>query len=510
MELDYAIQIVGSLSESGYDALILVSEGATETGIPAEVAAVLKTNEEINGELHDAGAVLSIPLPAKRLIYAPTGKLNSDIVDVRVFGEAARKGVLRALKAGAKSPVILLVNNKRFEKTRLVTLLGALGALYMNLQWREDRPEKSPKVKALGVWSDDPKGLPALVQLAGTLETGLALARDIGGPDPERMAPPKVEEAVRGAFPASSGIKLEVVSDEDKLLKEYPLFAAVNRGASVIPRHRGRIIYLTYEGTAPKQTLFIVGKGVTYDTGGADIKAGGIMAGMCRDKCGSAAVAGFMKIVSILKPPHLKVVGAMSMVRNSVGENCYVADEIIMSRAGKRVRVGNTDAEGRMILADVLCKTKELAVSAVNPQLFTIATLTGHALRTVGEGYTIAMDNGPAKKNNVSPKLAVAGETIGDMVDVSIVRREDYDTHRGKVEGEDVLQASNLPSAQSKRGHQGPAAFLVMASGLDKHGLDGEVPLPYTHLDIAGSSGLVPEDATGAPALALSLAYLNI
>lgn len=60
-------------------------------------------------------------------------------------------------------------------------------------------------------------------------------------------------------------------------------------------------------------------------------------------------------MVSELKPKNIKVVGAMSMVRNSIGENSYVADEIIKARSGKRVRIGNTDAEGRMIMADVLC-----------------------------------------------------------------------------------------------------------------------------------------------------------
>lgn len=68
--------------------------------------------------------------------------------------------------------------------------------------------------------------------------------------------------------------------------------------------------------------------------------------GMSRDKCGAADVAGFLRVVSILKPKNLKVVGAMAMVRNSVGSNAYVADEIITSRAGVRIRVGNTDAEG--------------------------------------------------------------------------------------------------------------------------------------------------------------------
>ena len=66
------------------------------------------------------------------------------------------------------------------------------------------------------------------------------------------------------------------------------------------------------------------------------------MAGMSRDKCGSADVAGILKVVSMLKPKNVKVVGAMAMARNSVGSNAYVADEIMTSRAGVRIRVGNT------------------------------------------------------------------------------------------------------------------------------------------------------------------------
>ena len=73
------------------------------------------------------------------------------------------------------------------------------------------------------------------------------------------------------------------------------------------------------------------------------------MAGMSRDKCGAGAAAGVMATVSQLAPAGVKVVAAMAMVRNSVGSNCYVADEIITSRAGVRLGVGNTDAEGRMV-----------------------------------------------------------------------------------------------------------------------------------------------------------------
>ena len=103
------------------------------------------------------------------------------------------------------------------------------------------------------------------------------------------MAPPKVEEYVRENFEKSQ-VTLESVSEDRKLNNEYPLFSAVNRCAKGVERHKGRVLLLTYKGKGPiEKTLFLVGKGVTYDTGGADIKAGGVMAGMHRDKCAHGA-----------------------------------------------------------------------------------------------------------------------------------------------------------------------------------------------------------------------------
>lgn len=90
---------------------------------------------------------------------------------------------------------------------------------------------------------------------------------------------------------------VEVIQGQSTFEKEYPCLAAVNRAASVIPRHDGRVIWLTYTPQGPvEKTLMLVGKGITYDTGGADIKAGGIMAGMSRDKCGAADVCGIVKV----------------------------------------------------------------------------------------------------------------------------------------------------------------------------------------------------------------------
>lgn len=79
----------------------------------------------------------------------------------------------------------------------------------------------------------------------------------------------------------------------------------------------------------------------------------------------------------------------MSVVRNGISHESFSCDEILTARSGRRVRIVNTDAEGRMVMLDPLCEMKEQAVNEVNPHIFTIATLTGHAVLTVGEGYSV-------------------------------------------------------------------------------------------------------------------------
>lgn len=175
-------------------------------------------------------------------------------------------------------------------------------------------------------------------------------------------------------------------------------------------------------------------------------------------------MAGILKAVSILKPKNVKVVGALAMVRNSCGSNGYVSDEIITTRSGVRLRVGNTDAEGRMAMADVLCHMKEKALNEVNPHLMTIATLTGHAARTYGD-YTAIMDNGPAKKAGCSRRIQDISEEFGNPFEVSTIRREDFDHNKDKCgDYVELLQCNVSPGSPSARGHQWAGAFLVTVS----------------------------------------------
>ncbi|RZB40961.1 aminopeptidase W07G4.4, partial [Asbolus verrucosus] len=352
------VVIENSLQSADYDGLLLVSS-PNQLLKSTKLSTIINDAFSYDPALETETAVLPVPdLPAKRLVHAPTGPIDPDYDDVRVFKNAAVKGMKRALKAGVTKPLLVLEENPAFENTELVTLLGALQALYVPIQVREFDSSKKCPVQHLGVFTHNIDKTKEVVNLATTLESGRRVACDIGDADPERMSPPRIEQYINDIF-SKSPVKIQVVKDLQQITKEYPLFEAVNRAAAGIERHQGRIVFLEYNPPDPskiKETLFLVGKGVTYDTGGADVKINGNMVGMSRDKCGAAAVIGFLQIVKLLQPKQVRVVAGVGLVRNSIGPDSYVADEVITARSGARVRVVNSDAEGRMVMADVLCK----------------------------------------------------------------------------------------------------------------------------------------------------------
>ena len=343
----------GAGDDSNFDS-ILILDGRQ---VPQILSESLKSQKSFDNAFDEVVSCFKCPTFNCRVIYSPVGEIG-DFDDVRCYAEAAKKAICRSIKAGSKRPLLILPSNSLFEYADIVSLLAALEQLYVPIQYREDVPEKSKRMMGLGVYMEEASTkMNKMLQIVQAFETGRYISRDIGGGDPERMAPPRVANYVEKAFYNSSVITYKCIDDAKVFEKEYPLFQAVNRAAGSVKRHQGRIIFLEYKPpSAAKKTVILVGKGVTYDTGGADIKAGGVMAGMSRDKCGAAAVAGFMKTVEQLKPNDVHVIGVLCMVRNSVGEECYVADEMITSRAGVRIRVGNTDAEGRMCMADAVCQ----------------------------------------------------------------------------------------------------------------------------------------------------------
>ena len=169
-----------------------------------------------------------------------------------------------------------------------------------------------------------------------------------------------------------------------------------------------------------------------------------------------------------------------------------------------------------MVMTDLLCQFKEEALASDSKApnfLFTVATLTGHALRAYN-GYGIALDNGFARRNQISKRIYDAGHILADPFEISTFRREDVDVVQPGRSSEDVVQANDQPSTMTNRGHQYPAGFMLIASGLDKHGLKDQKPIGFTHLDVAGSAEemsavnwSIPR-VTGSPVAALTGAFL--
>lgn len=472
----------------GFDALVIVAHDLTavEHELCVQAFAIARKVDA------KAASVLSlVPVPAApggRVILSPTGAVTRDHDDVRRYADAARKGLLRARDAGALEPLLVIAappKDDRLVHAARVAALGAVGGLWEPLEAREARGDSVEPIKSIGVTVLGGSFGAADAAWVEATEAGLRLARDLCGTEPERMAPPRFAKYCVDAF-QGSGVKVSVVSDLKVLARDYPLLSAVARASLEVERHRPCVVRLEYKPKGkPQHTLLFAGKGLTYDTGGADLKVGGAMAGMSRDKGGAAAVAGFMLAAAKLKIP-VQAIAELGVVRNSIGAESFVTDEIVTSHAGVRVRIGNTDAEGRLVLADLLSHLRVRALKEHNPRIFSVATLTGHAGRAVGP-YNIALDNGPARAAGVAVQLGEQGDQWGDPFEISRLRREDYDFVQPRTKADDLLSCNNLPSSGTARGHQFPAAFLVIASGLDKHGTDSNQPLCFTHIDIGGS-----------------------
>ncbi len=501
-----------ALTETYFDALIVISADLAK--LPnSELQQVINQAAAIDLRVGKEAVLLHTNLvPGQRLIVVPVGPLHRDFDDVRSFADAAKVAIALAKNAGSCRPLVWVQNSAQpaLAKAAEVVYLAMAQALWQPLEGREFLGEGAVEpVTEIGLIGVDS----TLATQLQAIETGRRLARDLCGTEPERMTPHRFADYCVDAF-ANTVVSVQVQTDVDTLLQQYPLLMAVARSSLHVKRHKPAVIRLEYlpEGEVT-QTLLFAGKGLVYDTGGADVKTNGGMAGMSRDKGGAAAVAGFMKTVALLKPAGLKIIAEIGAVRNSIGSDAFVPDEIIKSHAGVRVRIGNTDAEGRLVLADLMSHLNIDAATAVNPTLFSVATLTGHAARAVGP-YTALVENGAALQLGLSATLAQQGDIWGDPSEISRSRREDFSFIRPRTCADDVLSCNNAASSVTARGHQFPMAFLVIAAGLDQASAISETPLPYVHIDIAGS-GVEGGDwqhgkPSASPVTALAATYLAI
>jgi leucyl aminopeptidase len=203
---------------------------------------------------------------------------------------------------------------------------------------------------------------------------GTALIRDLVNTPAEDMGPHdliKVARATADHFSAS----YTTIIGKDLLSQNYPMIYAVGKGA----KQRPRLFDMEWHGPNAKKSLVLVGKGVCFDSGGLNIKTGDYMRDMKKDMAGAAHVLALAKMIMMAQLPiNLRLL--IPAVENAVSRDSYRPGDILKSRKGLTVEIGNTDAEGRLILADALTEG-----SSTNPDLIIdFATLTGAARMAVG------------------------------------------------------------------------------------------------------------------------------
>lgn len=199
-----------------------------------------------------------------------------------------------------------------------------------------------------------------------------ALTRDLINTPASDMGPPDLENAAR-ALADEFGARISVVAGGDLLEQNFPMIHTVGRAADRAPR----LIDMAWGTDGPKITL--VGKGVCFDTGGLNLKPGGSMGLMKKDMGGAAAVLGLARMI-MATGQQIQLRVLIPAVENSVSSNAFRPQDILTSRKGLTVEINNTDAEGRLVLADALALADE-----GNPDMIiSMATLTGAARVAVG------------------------------------------------------------------------------------------------------------------------------
>ena len=199
--------------------------------------------------------------------------------------------------------------------------------------------------------------------------------------------------------------KLECVIHGEKYLEKNGMNSMNSVGRASI--HESKLIHLTYKPKNAKKKIVLVGKGLTYDSGGLSLKPADYMVTMKSDKSGGCAVLGIMSVISKLGL-DIEVHGIVGAVENMIGGDAYKPDDVLKAKNGKTIEVRNTDAEGRLVLADCLCYAQD-EIKDID-YIFDYATLTGACVVGVGEYTTGIMGNNTQLKREVVANALDSGE----------------------------------------------------------------------------------------------------
>ncbi|HEU4346640.1 MAG TPA: leucyl aminopeptidase [Actinoplanes sp.] len=401
--------------------------------------------------------------------------------------ETLRRGTGAAVRSLAGSGTVALAlplpDDADAPGVLRAILEGALLGSYRFAGYKtKPQPGRRDPVSAIQVHVPDAgeAAAQAEVRRAEVVARVVRLARDWVNAAPNELRPPQFADAVAAAA-QGTGLAVEVLDFDQLKAGGYGGIVAVGQGSEAPPR----LVKLSYApaGVTDPKRVALVGKGITFDTGGISIKPAAGMWEMKSDMAGAAAVGAAMLAVAALKP-DVAVTGYLAMAENMPSGTAYRPGDVITMFSGKRVEVLNTDAEGRMVLADAIAR----ACADGTDYLFETSTLTGGQVISLGKRIAGVMGT-----PETCERVRTAGESVGEPAWPMPLPD---DVRKGM--DSDVADISQVNATMDRAGHmlQG-GVFLreFVADGVD-----------WAHIDIAGPSyhtgeptGYWTKGGTGVP-----------
>lgn len=304
------------------------------------------------------------------------------------------------------------------------------------------------------------EGNAAVVALAQTVYNGVKLARDLGNEPPATCTPTRLAEVAR-EISDRGGMQLTVFDREQ--MREHGMGGML--GVSQAAHEPPKFIVMEYGQKGNGKTIALVGKGITFDSGGISIKPAANMEDMKFDMMGAAAVLGTMSVVADLKPQNVHVVGIVCATENLPGGGALKPGDILTAMNGVTMEIINTDAEGRLVLSDGL----SYATMKYEPDaVIDLATLTGAVLVALGTHFTGLITN----NSDLAARVRQAGDATGEQV-WELPLTDDF---------RKMVRASRVADIRNSAGRN---AGTITAGAFLEHFVDGR---PWVHLDIAGTA----------------------
>jgi leucyl aminopeptidase len=302
--------------------------------------------------------------------------------------------------------------------------------------------------------------------------------RDIVNTPPEDCYPKTMADIAKTLSDESS-LSLHILKPKALKKEKMHTLLAVARAS----RHTPRVIHLSHKPKNAKKVITLVGKGLTYDSGGLSLKPSDFMVTMKADKSGGSAILGIMRAVERLNLP-IEVHGFIGAVENMIGGDAYKPDDVLVAKNGKTIEVRNTDAEGRLVLADLLCYAQQ-EVKA--DYLFDFATLTGASVVAVGNYTSSIMGHNKETQSLVVEHAHKAGEYATAL---------DFNPYLKKTLNSTIADICNISNTRY--------GGAITAGQFLSEFVDEEHAPKWAHIDIAGPAfvehawGENPSGASGA------------